>query len=604
MKRCLQILSVLVCLAISAACAFLHADDTATVTIAVTQPAEPPNESPNAGDAAVETPRDTALVINLAASDPEGDPIEYRIVGLPEHGILTDSDGQPVMLDRPLPTNEVTYIPSTGYTGADSIRFAVRPASGATPPPEATLFVSAIGDDAGDGGRDAPFKTVQRAADMVQPGDVVLIRAGVYVTGGRSSARLRLSRSGTPDKPITFVGEDGAILDGQGAKSIGISAEPTDAVHDIVLRNLTVTGFTSRGLYARGIHHWLIEDCRFNGNTGSNNGWGANIFGNEAHPTSHLVIRQCEFGDNGRTGLMLGNKALGLNASYVLVEDCIAWNNGNEGTRIQGQGFNAQTDEPDPLPDGWLSPVHHITFRDCIGWNNRSSFIETADARDITVEGCIGWRYLNECDSMQPPLDNDGRRYASFFDSGDGDIYKFGLHSFQRGILIRDCVAFDGYHAGIQFARAYVTAEHNVLIDCGEREGDWRGNFLGDNGIGMFRNNACISTFVSTTGRKDARCSSASRIDSDYNYYSDGSSFKGFKPVGVTECDRHSVLVGIHGLNIAAVRVAARDWEQGLIDRQQLRARVRTALGPTPSSVLYQAGCSASGEVVNIGLSQ
>jgi len=75
----------------------------------------------------------------------------------------------------------------------------------------ATYHVSPTGDDqAGAGSADQPYASIQHALEQAQPGDTVLVAAGVY----RES--LEIPRSGEPGKPITLRGAEGAdvVLDG------------------------------------------------------------------------------------------------------------------------------------------------------------------------------------------------------------------------------------------------------------------------------------------------------------------------------------------------------------------------------------------------------
>ena len=76
-----------------------------------------------------------------------------------------------------------------------------------------TLYVSPSGDDANPGtSPGAPLRTIQRAANLAQAGDLVLIQPGVY----RES--VSVPRSGTAARPIVFRGNGaGAILDGADA---------------------------------------------------------------------------------------------------------------------------------------------------------------------------------------------------------------------------------------------------------------------------------------------------------------------------------------------------------------------------------------------------
>jgi parallel beta-helix repeat protein len=68
-----------------------------------------------------------------------------------------------------------------------------------------TYVVSPTGDDAGAGSEAAPFRTIQHAANLVLPGDTVLIRAGTYADETEPGQRgVVVSRSGAPDAWITF----------------------------------------------------------------------------------------------------------------------------------------------------------------------------------------------------------------------------------------------------------------------------------------------------------------------------------------------------------------------------------------------------------------
>ena len=60
------------------------------------------------------------------------------------------------------------------------------------------IFVSSAGNDSHPGTREQPYRTIQHAADATQPGDIVLIRGGVY------RERVFIRTSGEPDRPITF----------------------------------------------------------------------------------------------------------------------------------------------------------------------------------------------------------------------------------------------------------------------------------------------------------------------------------------------------------------------------------------------------------------
>jgi chitodextrinase len=73
-----------------------------------------------------------------------------------------------------------------------------------------TLYVTTTGNDTNPGtDPGAPLRTIQRAANLSQPGDLILIEPGVY----RES--VSVPRSGTANEPIVFRGNGrGVILDG------------------------------------------------------------------------------------------------------------------------------------------------------------------------------------------------------------------------------------------------------------------------------------------------------------------------------------------------------------------------------------------------------
>jgi len=66
----------------------------------------------------------------------------------------------------------------------------------------ATLYVSKSGSDLNDGSEAKPFLTVQKAANVVLPGDVVLVGPGTF------TELVNLARDASPTKPITFRGNN------------------------------------------------------------------------------------------------------------------------------------------------------------------------------------------------------------------------------------------------------------------------------------------------------------------------------------------------------------------------------------------------------------
>ena len=83
--------------------------NTATVSITVTAV----NDPPTADAQSVTTIEDTAKVIMLTGSDPDGDTLIYSVVTQPTHGALSGT------------APNLTYTPAANYDGADSFTFKV-----------------------------------------------------------------------------------------------------------------------------------------------------------------------------------------------------------------------------------------------------------------------------------------------------------------------------------------------------------------------------------------------------------------------------------------------------------------------------------------------
>ena len=78
--------------------------------------------------------------------------------------------------------------------------------AGSTLARAATWHVSTTGSDAQAGTLAAPFRTIQRAADVMAPGDTCLIRQGTY------RETVRPANSGTVSAPLIFSPYNGEAV--------------------------------------------------------------------------------------------------------------------------------------------------------------------------------------------------------------------------------------------------------------------------------------------------------------------------------------------------------------------------------------------------------
>ena len=75
------------------------------------------------------------------------------------------------------------------------------------------LHVAVTGNDAGSGSQAVPYRTIQHAADLAQPGDIVTVHEGVYrervnpPRGGESDAK-RITYQAAPGENVTITGSE------------------------------------------------------------------------------------------------------------------------------------------------------------------------------------------------------------------------------------------------------------------------------------------------------------------------------------------------------------------------------------------------------------
>jgi len=115
-------------------------------------------------------------------------------------------------------TARVTLDDPEGVTGVAQVTFDVETRPDDFPEPSLrTLYVSTTGNNSNPGtDPGAPLETIQHAADLAQPGDLILIQPGIY----RES--VTVPTSGTAAQPIVFRGSaPGAVLDGADEAVVG-----------------------------------------------------------------------------------------------------------------------------------------------------------------------------------------------------------------------------------------------------------------------------------------------------------------------------------------------------------------------------------------------
>ena len=161
----------------------------------------------------------------------------------------TTAEPTPEPTRTPKPTAEPTPEPTPEPTAtpAPTAPPTAEPTATPTLDPERTYHVSTTGSDSAAGTRAAPWLTLQKAADTVPPGALVIVRAGTY-------AGFTVRRSGTQGDPTIYRGDpDGArpVLDG----AIGgrVDVVKLTGVHDVRIEGFEITGSTGGNYVGAGV---------------------------------------------------------------------------------------------------------------------------------------------------------------------------------------------------------------------------------------------------------------------------------------------------------------------------------------------------------------
>ncbi|HEU4727191.1 MAG TPA: right-handed parallel beta-helix repeat-containing protein [Kofleriaceae bacterium] len=209
-----------------------------------------------------------------------------------------------------------------------------------------TFHVTATGDDGAAGSSAAPWRTIQRAASAVRPGDTVIVHAGRY-------AGFEVAARGTEGQPIAFVADGEVAIDG--AATANRDAILIDGGAWIRIEGFTVTGATRAGIAALECDHitvarnrvdqngkWGVfsafcDDLAIEDNEASRSGEQHGIYASNS--ADRPVIRRNRIWGNAMAGIHInGDITQGGDGviSNAIVEDNVIYDNGRAG----GSGIN------------------------------------------------------------------------------------------------------------------------------------------------------------------------------------------------------------------------------------------------------------------------
>lgn len=226
------------------------------------------------------------------------------------------------------------------------------------------------GDDANSGSISAPFRTLQRAADMVQPGKTVILRAGTY-------AGFTLRRSGTATAPITFMAYTGEapVVDGFDTTLYTIRLT---AVRYVTLTGLTVQGGygdrqSGGGISVENSSYVIVRNNVLRDNKS---------YGVRSNDSTNVVID-----DNDITGNAVGVHIGGGGAGTVVSSNLI-----HDNDRMMVNTSDDPGDDAGGEAVALVKSTGHVVVRNNYIWGNRAvSYDYGYDGGAFSIYAASNW---------------------------------------------------------------------------------------------------------------------------------------------------------------------------------------------------------------------
>jgi acid phosphatase len=266
-------------------------------------------------------------------------------------GLLLSSSG--VISGTPTTTGTTTFTAKVTdvnlLTAQQNFTITINAASaGVTCAPTGSgvcYYVSPSGSDSNAGTSAAPFLTIQQAANVVNPGDMVIVRDGTYnnsAISGVGSKFIVMSRGGTSANHVVLISEHkwGAKLDGLNNTSyIGLEF----AANYIDVKDFECEGFANA--------------CMDN----YNGGQYIDIAGNNIHD----IGRYCATTTNGLVGIFVSNPNVIIEGNQI--HDIGRYAPGENGCT---NSLNYQNNDHGIYVDGAFASADNLTVKNNIFYRN------------------------------------------------------------------------------------------------------------------------------------------------------------------------------------------------------------------------------------------
>ncbi len=302
-----------------------------------------------------------------------------------------------------------------------------------------TYHVSPAGNDTASGTLEAPLATIEKALELVQPGETIYLHTGTYYP----TTRIRVPAKATSEQArlrLHAYGDGEVIIDG-GAMT------PT-SVNEFKMSRCMYFGYDANYWHVKGIIFQNAKDS------------GVKVEG------SYNIFENCTFRDNNDTGLQIGmfkdwaieetkgfpiTGTPAFNPGYTYcrgnkVINCDSYNNYDAVT------YDGTDDGGDA--DGFackLFPGPGTEFHGCRAWNNSDDNWDLYMVyHPVVINNCYAWNAAIDKNGNDTPGNGNGFKLGGGGSAGGAAFdQSTGAH------VVTNCVAFNNTVKGFDQNNAY-----------------------------------------------------------------------------------------------------------------------------------------------------
>ncbi|MDX2213843.1 MAG: right-handed parallel beta-helix repeat-containing protein [Oculatellaceae cyanobacterium bins.114] len=336
-----------------------------------------------------------------------------------------------------------------------------------------TYYISGLGSDNNNGlTPQTPFRNIQTAANLTQPGDIVYVMNGTYTASNPNSDIVRITRSGTADAWITYQAYPGA--------NPKLVSNNWHAFAILGASHIIIDGFELQGNNDNiTLPQAIAEQNNLGNPLTSGNGIGIRP-SDDATPTypHHIVIRNNEVYKFGGGGIYT------YHADYVTIENNLVYNN------------------------AWYAPYGNSGISNYQNWNSDSS-----SGYRMIIRGNVTYNNQNLIPWFQVGRVTDGN--GIIVDDTRNTQNNSTLGVYQGRTLVENNLSYNNGGRGINvYSSNFVDIVNNTTYQNSQHPAIDGGEIT----VGTANDVRVLNNIMSATSGKPAnKVSNSSNILFDYN---------------------------------------------------------------------------------------